>query len=51
MDKELSSLDIGMNIRSNIYTGLTRYENTIYNVIQSVISYSYGDSGVCHPST
>ena len=28
-DKELSSLNIGMNIKSNIYTGLTRYENTV----------------------
>lgn len=29
MNKELSSLHIGMNIRSNIYTRLTNYENTL----------------------
>ena len=49
--KSYQVLNIGMNIRSNIYTGLTLYENTIYNVMQSVISYSHGDSGVYHPST
>ena len=39
-DKELSSLDVGINIRSNIYTGLTRYESTTCKVMQSVISRS-----------
>ncbi len=48
-DKELSSLDVGINIRSNIYTGLTRYESTTCKVMQSVISYSHGDNGVNRP--
>ena len=35
-------------IHDHIYTGLTRYENTIQKVMQSVISYSHGDNGVYH---
>ena len=50
-DKELSSLDIGINIRSNVYTGLIRYESATYHVMQDVISYPHSDNGVYHPST
>ena len=34
MDRELSSLHIRINIMSNIYIGLTRYENTTQCVMQ-----------------
>jgi len=45
---EILSLYIGINIRSNIYTGMTNHENTTKYVMKNVIRYSHSDNGVYH---